>query len=113
VTTPEDQRREAPDGPEEMELTRQRMDINQIEMGWVTKGAIVLTCIMAVSILGYMASKQDSTESKIDEIRKGQIDEIKQRADRDVAILTRLSGVESEVQGLKSRTEKLEQEIRK
>jgi hypothetical protein len=114
MSTPEDRRREAEDGPaQENDLPRQRMDINNIEIGWVTKGAIMLTCALAVSILGWMASKIDATDGKVDTIRAGQVEEIKQRSERDVAILTRLSGVESEVQGLKSRTEKLEQEIRK
>lgn len=113
TANPEDLRREAPDGPEDDCLPRQRMDINQIEIGWITKGSIILGVTLGLSILGWMASKIDSGDTKLDAIRASQADEVRSRAQMQIELMGRLSGVENEVQGLKSRTEKLEQEIRK
>ena len=99
---------------------KQLMHFEQLKMTDTTKALIGIVVFLALSMLGWMAAKIDSTDSTLDEIRAGQIQqakdsaaEAKDQAARDIALLTRLSGVESEVQGLKSRTEKLEQEIRK
>lgn len=91
----------------------QKMYFERLEMTPTTKALIGLACFLGLVILGWMGAKIESTGATVDAIRSGQVDQVKQQAERDVAILTRLSGVESEVQGLKSRTEKLEQEIRK
>lgn len=91
----------------------QTMHFEQLQMSSTTKTLIGLAVFLGLSIFGWMARTVESTSTKVDEIRAGQVEQVKQQAERDVAILTRLGGVESEVQGLKSRTEKLEQEIRK
>src|SRR5688572_26305673 len=106
MTTPEDRRRDAPDGPEDdMPGTRQRMEFHHIELGTFGKVAIFL----GLCILTWMLAKIESGDAKLDKIRDSQVQEIKERAEMQTEIMTRLSGVESEVQGLKSRTEKLEQ----
>ncbi len=91
----------------------QSMYFERLQMTDTTKALIAISVFLGLAILGWMAAKIESTDSTVDAIRAGQVDQVKQQAERDVAILTRLGGVESEVQGLKSRTEKLEQEIRK
>jgi hypothetical protein len=110
MTTPEDRRREAPDGPEDdVPGPRQKIEIHQIELGTFGKVALFL----GLCILTWMLAKIEGSDGKIDQIRNSQVEEIEKRAQMQVEIMGRLSGVESEVQGLKSRTEKLEQEIRK
>jgi hypothetical protein len=108
--TPEDRRREAPDGPEDdMPGPRQKIEIHQIELGTFGKVALFLgLCIMT-----WMLAKIEGGDAKLDDIRNSQAEEVRARAQMQIELMGRLSGVESEVQGLKSRTEKLEQEIRK
>lgn len=93
--------------------TKMSMSIEQLQIPATTKALAGVVASLVLLILGYSASKQESTEGKVDQIRDAQIEEIKQRAEQNAQIMNRLSGVESEVQQLKSRTEKLETEIRK
>lgn len=88
---------------------RHKIEIHQIELGTFGKAALIL----ALGILSWMLAKIEAGDSKLDKIRDSQVEEVKERAAMQTEIMTRLSGVENEVQGLKSRTEKLEQEIRK
>lgn len=108
--TPEDRRRESPDGPEDdLPVPRQKIEIHQIELGTFGK----LSLVLALAILSWMLAKIEVGDTKLDDIRKSQSDEVKARAQMQIEVMGRLSGVEARLGGLESRTEKLEKEIRK
>lgn len=111
MSDPQDRRREAPDGPEDTDEMgpRQKMELHMLELGTFGKVSLFL----ALAILTWMLAKIEGGETKLEEIRNSQVQEIEKRAEMQIELMGRLAGVESEVSGLKSRTEKLEQELRK
>lgn len=91
----------------------QRMHIDNLHIPGSTKVACAAVLFLFLGIAGWIIRTGESTAEKVDQIKDQQAAQSIKQAEQSAEMLSRLSGVESEVQGLKSRTEKLEQEIRK
>lgn len=102
----------------------QRMHLDGLIVPGSTKVAAAAVVFLFLGIAGWIIATGESTAGKVEALGDAtalKLDAIKdqqaaaaiKQAEQSAAIVSRLSAVESEVQGLKSRTEKLEQEIRK
>ncbi len=91
----------------------QRMHIDSLYVPTSTKIALSAVLFLFLGIAGWIISTGESTAQKVDQIKDQQAAQSIKQAEQSAEMLSRLSGVELQVQGLKSRTEKLEQEIRK
>ncbi len=91
----------------------QKMYFERLEMTNTTKGLLAISVFLGLTILTWMATKIESTSSNVETIKDQQAQQAIKQAEANAIILLRLGGVETEVQGLKSRTQKLEEEIRK
>jgi hypothetical protein len=92
---------------------KQTMYFERLEMTGTTKALIGLVSFLLLSIWGWMAATVQTTSNGVESIKDQQGQLAIKQAEQSAAVVGRLSAVESEVQGLKARTEKLEQEIRK
>jgi hypothetical protein len=93
--------------------TRMRMHIDNLHIPDSTKLAMGAVLFLFLAIAAWIINTGESTADKVDQIKDQQAAQSIKQAEQSAEMLSRLSGVELEVQGLKSRTEKLEQEIRK
>jgi hypothetical protein len=100
-------------GDQPRKRVKQTMYFERLEMTGTTKALIAIISFLVISIWGWMAATVQSTGNTVDSIKDQQGQQAIKQAEQSAAIVMRLSGVEAEVQGLKSRTQKLEEEIRK
>ena len=92
---------------------KQTMYFERLEITGTTKALLGILTFLVLGIWGWMAATVQSTSSTVESIKDQQGQQAIKQAEQSAAIVMRLSGVEAEVQGLKSRTQKLEEEIRK
>ena len=93
--------------------TKMRMHIDNLHIPDSTKLAFGAVLFLFLAIAAWIIHTGESTSEKVDQIKDSQAAQSIKQAEQSAAIVSRLSGVEGEVQGLKSRVEKLETEIRK
>ena len=108
MTTPEDRRREAPDGPEDDGDMRQDVNIHRIYIPAFTQRVIAVCAGLLVLIAAWGGTNIQIMQRDIAEQKT-------QQAQQNAAVLVEIANIKAEasvtsarVGGLESRTEKLE-----